>query len=196
MCGVDPASDAAKADWEGILKKTLPYVDFFLPSAEELLFMLDRARYESLAGRSGGDILRVLNIDEDIAPLAERCLKMGARVALIKCGCRGIYYKTASPAFFAGLSPSLNLAVEHWAGREGFELSYKPDAVVSATGAGDTCIAGFLSAILAGYPPEKCLQLAAAVGASCVTAYDALGGIRPFPELEQKIDSGWEKSGR
>ncbi|MDR3335938.1 MAG: carbohydrate kinase family protein, partial [Treponema sp.] len=31
MCGVDPASDAAKADWEGILKKTLPYVDFFLP---------------------------------------------------------------------------------------------------------------------------------------------------------------------
>lgn len=30
-------------------------------------------------------------------------------------------------------------------------------------------------------------------GASCVEAYDALGGLKPFGELFQRIDAGWEK---
>ena len=42
LAAVDPQSEAAKADWEEILRKTLPYVDFFVPSFEELCFMLDR----------------------------------------------------------------------------------------------------------------------------------------------------------
>ena len=79
-------------------------------------------------------------------------------------------------------------------GREGFEKSFVPDAVVSGTGAGDTTIAAFLTAIIQGYPFEKCRKLAAATGACCVAAADALGGLKTFKELEQKIEMGWKRN--
>ena len=40
---------------------------------------------------------------------------------------------------------------------------------------------------------EESLHLAAATGASCVEAYDALSGLRSFDELKKKIGAGWEK---
>ena len=43
------------------------------------------------------------------------------------------------------------------------------------------------------YAPERCLQLATAAGACCVTAYDALSGLLPFEEMERRIDAGWAK---
>ena len=65
--------------------------------------------------------------------------------------------------------------------------------VLSGTGAGDTSIAAFLKARMDGCPIEDCLRYAAATGASCVEAYDALSGLRPFEELLRKIEAGWEK---
>ena len=50
----DPGSDAGRADWVGILRKTLPYVDICLPSFEEMLFMLRRDTYEELVRQAGG----------------------------------------------------------------------------------------------------------------------------------------------
>ena len=81
-----------------------------------------------------------------------------------------------------------------WENREGFEKSYKPKRVLSGTGAGDTTIAAFLLAALEGYSLELCLHLAAATGASCVEAIDALGGLKSFEELLRKIHDGWEKN--
>ena len=66
--------------------------------------------------------------------------------------------------------------------------------MLSGTGAGDTSIAAFLTAMLNGYPIEKCMQLASATGASCVEAYDALSGLKSFEELEAKINAGWVKN--
>lgn len=37
------------------------------------------------------------------------------------------------------------------------------------------------------------MQLAAAAGASCVEAYDALGGLMPLDKLQEKIRAGWRK---
>ena len=76
---------------------------------------------------------------------------------------------------------------------ERFEKSYKPDRVLSGTGAGDTSIAAFLKARMDGCPIADCLRYAAATGASCVEAYDALSGLRSFAELDRKIQAGWEK---
>lgn len=50
---VDPDSQAGKANWKKILEKSLPYVDIFVPSAEELCYMLDREKYEALRKRAG-----------------------------------------------------------------------------------------------------------------------------------------------
>lgn len=174
MAALDADTEAAKADWRQILSDVLPYVDYFVPSIEEIGFMLDRARYETwLEKADGGDITDVISIEEDVRPLAEELLRMGTGNVLIKCGASGMYFQNSSLALF--------------------EKSYKPKKVLSGTGAGDTSIAAFLKAVLDGYPIEECLKYAAAEGASCVEEYDALSGLKTFEELKRKIDAGWEK---
>ncbi|MDR0852767.1 MAG: carbohydrate kinase family protein [Clostridiales Family XIII bacterium] len=172
MAAVDPASDAGKADWRKILERVLPFVDFFMPSVEELCFMLDRERYESWNERAeGSDITGVIDIEREVKPLAKELEKMGATGILIKCGSLGLYYKTAD--------------------KEGFKESYKPQKVVSGTGAGDISIAAFLVSMLSGKSLERSVELMAAAGATCVESYDALSGLKSLEELEDKIDSGW-----
>lgn len=194
LASVDPASDAGKADWDAILKKTLPYVDFFLPSIEELGFMLDRQRYQRWADKAnGGEITDVVAMD-DVRGLAEKALSYGAKAVVVKCGAPGMYYKTSARAVMEPLCVQLELSVEEWAEQEGFERSYVPEKVLSGTGAGDTSIAAFLSAVLEGESLEEAMQLSAATGACCVAAYDALSGLKPLAELKEKIADGWEKN--
>lgn len=194
FAAVDPESEAGRADWERILEQVIPYVDILAPSVEELCFMLDRERFQEWQKRAAGrDITELLDIYKDVKPLADRCMELGAKILLIKCGASGIYYQTACGQDLERVGKKLELAVPQWADLCGFERSYVPERVLSGTGAGDTSIAAFLTAVLEGYAPEMCLHLAAAAGASCVAAYDALSGLKPFAELEQKIQKGWEK---
>lgn len=193
MAMVDPASKAGQADWLKILTEALPHVDFFVPSVEEICFMLDRPRYEEWSKRAaGGELVNILR-KEDIAPLAEKCMELGTRVLLLKCGAPGLYYKTGSAVMIEKLHELTGINASDWTDREGFENSYLPEKVLSGTGAGDTTIAAFLTAMLEGYSFERCIQLAAAEGASCVEAYGALEGIRALEELERRIDNGWTK---
>lgn len=193
MAMVDPASKAGQADWLKILTEALPHVDFFVPSVEEICFMLDRSRYEEWSKRAaGGELVNILR-KEDIAPLAEKCMEFGTRVLLLKCGAPGLYYKTGSAVMMEKLHELTGINASDWTDREGFENSYLPEKVLSGTGAGDTTIAAFLTAMLEGYSFERCIQLAAAEGASCVEAYGALEGIRSLEELTKRIDNGWEK---
>lgn len=191
---VDGESDAGAVDWKEILSRVLPYVDFFVPSIEELCFMLDRDRYEAWKTKAGDeDISFSLDVQRDIRPLADKCMELGAKVLLLKCGAPGLYYRTTEVKRLEGLETALGISAEDWSDREGFEASYQPERVLSGTGAGDTTIAAFLTAMLEGYPFEMCIHLAAAEGASCVEAYDALGGIRPLKELASRIEKGWKK---
>ena len=194
LAAVDENSAAGRADWESIFEKTLPYVDFFLPSAEEICYMLNKEKYRELQKRAGGrDMTEVLSVERDVAPLADRILSMGCKMVMIKCGAAGFYYQTKKAEDFAELSRQSGLDLSGFGGKSGFEKSYAPDAVVSGTGAGDTTIAAFLTAMVKGYPFERCLQLAAATGASCVAAVDALSGLKSFEELGKRIDGGWAK---
>ncbi len=195
LAAVDPNSDSGKADWEKILSRTLPLVDFFVPSAEELMYMLDRDMYRRVCEEAGKqDITGVLQPERDIMPLAERCIGMGARVVLIKCGALGMYYRTAGEDEIRKISGRLELDTGSWADRSGFEESYVPEKILSGTGAGDTSVAAFLTAMLNGFPPDKCIRYAAATGACCVAAYDALSGLLPFEELDKRIAAGWKKA--
>lgn len=185
LAAVDPASDAGKAPWETILKKTLPYVDFFMPSFEELLYMLDRPRYEERAAK-GGDMAEGLDLEKDALPLADKCLAMGCGCAVIKCGVSGMAYQAAGPerirTIGSGAWPDPGL----WANVSGCQPCF-PAEVRSAVGAGDVSIAAFLTAALEGRTPKDCARLAAAEGAASVTAYDTQSGILPFSELEKRF---------
>ncbi len=196
MAAVDDSSDAGKADWHKILEKVLPYVDFFVPSVGELCFMIDRSRYQEWKNRACGDDITGVLTEEDIAPLAEQIISMGAAVALIKSGAPGMYYKTAANHKLLQVCEKLDLVPEEWSGKQGFEYSYLADKVVSGTGAGDTSIAAFLTSVLNGKSLEFSLQMATAEGASCVTAFDALSGLKPLKALEKKIQNGWKKVNR
>lgn len=194
LAAVDADSNAGKTDWKRVLEKCLPYVDFFVPSVEELCFMLDAKRYEAWTQRvQGGDLTEGLTLD-DIRPLGEKALALGAKVVLIKCGAPGIYYRTADAEAMKPLCEKLGLSLQAWADKEGFEASYKPEAVLSGTGAGDTSIAAFLSSVLQEETLEEALRMAVATGACCVAAYDSLSGLKPLAELKEKIRGGWEKN--
>lgn len=193
MAAVDPASPAGQQDWKKILARVLPDVDFFVPSVEELLFMLSPEKYAELLKRSGGvDIPRMLDINTDVKPLADTLLEMGSKVVLIKCGIQGMYYRTAGRKAIQTVGSRLSLDVNAWADQEGFQRSFKAERVLSGTGAGDTSIAAYLTAILRGKCPARCAALAVAEGTCAVTTYDALSGLEPLDTLEAKIDAGWE----
>ncbi len=191
MASVEDGSEAAKQDWKQIIKNLLPYVDFFVPSIEELGYMMDKSVYQEWNERANGnDITSVLNIEKDVAPLADTLIQWGAKCVLIKCGSRGLYLRTASSDVMSQIDPQFS----EWDRLDIFEKSYVPDRILSGTGAGDTSIAAFLYAAICGYPAKRCLQLAAATGASCITEYDTLSGLKSFDELIDRIDSGWQKN--
>lgn len=191
LAAVDPNSEAGKADWASILSNVLPYTDFFVPSFEELCFMLDRPLYNHLAA-AGADMTAHLDLERYVRPLADRCLAMGCRVVLIKCGTSGMFYRTGSKEDIRSVGHRLELNPELWAEKSGIQPCFRADTVLSGTGAGDTSIAAFLLSVMQGKAPADCAALAAAEGACAVTAYDALSGLKQLSELEARIASGWE----
>ena len=192
VAAIDPEGEAAKTDWRSLLANTLPFVDFFVPSIEELCFMLDRKRYDAWQERIGdGDICMHLSLSEDVKPIAEEALALGCRAIMLKCGAAGMYLATGSEEEMCGISPAFD--GKGWGNVSVFEDSFVPDCILSGTGAGDTSIAAFLYGLSHGFSPERCLELAAGTGASCITAYDTLSGLLPISELLAKIDGGWEK---
>ncbi|MCR5596092.1 MAG: carbohydrate kinase family protein [Lachnospiraceae bacterium] len=195
LAAVDPDTPSGRSDWNAILSDTLPYVDIFVPSVEELMFMLERDKYERLRrDHPDRDLTEIMSLKDDIEPLGDKCLDMGAKIVLIKCGAPGMYYCTKDRSAFEGFGERLEFNVSGWAGKRGFEKSFKPEKILSGTGAGDTSVAAFLTSVLNGCSLDESVKYAVATGACCVAAYDALGGLKNFEELDQKMAAGWEKN--
>ena len=170
MAMPDPAGPSGQVDWRGVLEHTLPHVDLFLPSLDEIRFMLRRD-----AASAG------------ISEVAGELLAMGAGVVGFKVGDQGFYLRTGP----AGAPP---LGGDEWQSRELWVPCFKPEPLVGTTGAGDTTIAGFLAAILRGQPVEDAMTSAVAVGACNVEAADALSGIRSWAATQARIRSGWARA--
>ncbi len=171
----DPASESGRVDWQSVLVKTLPYVDLFMPSVEEALYMLDRPEYQRVTQAGMLDFSR-------IQVLAARILGLGARFALIKCGIHGIYVKTSS------------LMDGSFRDREIFQPSYQAQNFKSALGSGDTAIAGFLAAMIKGFELNDCARIACASGALCCSTLDAIGAMRPIGEISALLNRPLNKT--
>lgn len=180
MAYPDPAGPSGKVDWAEILAGTLARVDLFTPSVEELTFMLRRATFDELTARAaGGEMLA--QIDGDLLrDLGDWCLDAGAGVVVIKCGYLGLYVRTAGRERLESLGRARCGRVDRWADRELFEASYAVERIVSATGAGDCAIAGFLAAFLNGLDVGEAARFACAVGAQNLQAADSISGVRTW----------------
>ena len=187
----DPSAPAGRADWVKILRAALPHVDLFLPSIEEILFMLRRATYEELRTRFGADLLQGIT-PELLTDLGDELLGMGVKIAGLKLGDRGFYLRTADRAAIAGMGRAAPADPAAWADQELWAPCFRVE-VVGTTGAGDAAIAGFIAGLLRGLPPAETLTAAVAAGACNVEAADALSGIRPWDETLARIAAGWPR---
>lgn len=181
----DPSSKAGKADWRSIIAKALPYVDIFLPSIEEALYMLDRQEYKRVKSTAGaGDFVDF--VDLSVLPrLGQKIIDMGTSVAVIKCGSKGMYVKTAGQERLD--LGTLKLDKQIWAKKEIFEESYRVKSFVSALAAGDTTIAGFLTAMIKGMDIYDAAKIACKTGALCCETYDAVSGLQSFDAIANMI---------
>jgi sugar/nucleoside kinase (ribokinase family) len=180
----DPNKFSGQVNWQKILANALPYVDVFIPSIEEILFMLRRRDYDAW----GGEVYAHLN-RAYLHDLATDILEMGAVITGFKLGAYGMILMTADRGYERlkrlPIAPYLWRSVEVW--HPAFKVN-----VVGTTGAGDSAYAGFLVSLLKGLSPQKALQMACAVGSSNVEAADSTSGIRTWDETVKRLQAGWQ----
>lgn len=190
----DLTTPAGKLNWRVILKNVLPWVDLYLPSLEETLFMLNRERFlEKKEAAGKGDMLDLFSAEE-VSELAEELINLGSPIVALKSGYRGFYLRTAELQRLQKIGFAKPGEADNWAERELWAPSFRVENFAGATGSGDSAIAGFLSAYLRGLDIELALQYATAVGANNVTAPDALSGIKDWQETTKQIQSDWEQN--
>ena len=178
----DPNSESGRAPWDRILKQTLPYVDIFLPSIEEAVFMMQRARFLRMKAERGGAELIDYFDASDYSELAETFLAFGSKMVALKSGHRGFYVRTADKSKFVDMGRARPAYPDNWSDRELWCPAYHVDPIASATGSGDSSIAGFLTAFLRGETIERALKYANTVGSLNLTQLDALSGLRDWAE--------------
>lgn len=184
----DPASESGQVNWREILAAALPNVDIFLPSFEEILFMLRRKTFDRAPG---GAAINLLNPNL-LAELSEELMEMGARIVMIKLGDRGAYLRTARSERLRHMGRAAPDDLESWSDQELWAPCFRVN-VAGTTGSGDATIAGFLSALLRDFSPRQALTAAVAVGACNVEAADALSGLRSWEETLARIEAGWQR---
>jgi sugar/nucleoside kinase (ribokinase family) len=182
-----------KVDWLAILEDWVPLSDMMLPSAEEIFYFLHKKRFLEKRAKLGPreSILDHLSVGE-IATIGNDLIEMGAAIALIKCGHRGLYVRTGDKGRLERMGAAKCSDPENWAHRELWFPVYHEEKFVGALGSGDSAIAGFLSAFVWHHTLESCLRYANAAGSMNVTVPDGLTWNKGFDDLTQRIDAGWK----
>jgi sugar/nucleoside kinase (ribokinase family) len=180
----DPDGASGRVDWQVLLQNTLPFVDIFVPSIDETLFMLRRQDYD----RWGENCLEHLS-HSYLRLLANQLLDMGAAVVGFKLGELGIYLQTGNTKNLERLS-ELPITPTAWANQQVWHPAFAVD-VIGTTGAGDSAYAGLLSAMLHGMSIGEAAQWACAVGACNVEAADATSGVQSWEATSSRIYRGW-----
>ena len=180
-----PDQPSGRANWRKILQRCLPFVDIFVPSIEEIMFMLRRHDLE----RWGSSLFERLTADY-LADLADELLKMGAGIAGFKLGERGLYLKGAPETERLAFLEALGQSPVGWAGASTWHPAFQVE-VGGTTGAGDAAYAGLLAALVRGLDYQACARMACAVAAFNIEAADATTGVRSWAATETRLAAGW-----
>ncbi len=189
----DASSESGKVNWDQLLMRLLPYVDIYIPSVEETMFMIQREDFDELnKNAKGHDMLESLDMNK-LQGLGEKLVSYGAKIAVLKCGIKGYYIRTQSKRILEAMGRAKPGNMDNWGDRELQEESFHVPQVAAATGSGDSSIAGFLSAFLNGKSIEESIRIACAVGGQNVQVFDAISGIKTWEETLAMIP-GWDKN--
>jgi Sugar kinases, ribokinase family len=194
MARPDPVSIPGKVDWQEFLVEVLPFVDVFLPSIDEIIYMLDRQMFDEILKKAGNENMATFIDMTTVRSCADRLLGMGPAIVGFKLGDQGFYLKTSAEAGrFRLLSELLGIRPEEWVANECAIPCFKVD-VAGTTGAGDSTIAGFLGALLKRQGPEQAVLMAVAAGGSSVEELDSYSGVKHWEETRARIAAGWPQA--
>ncbi len=180
-----PDSPSGRANWRAILVRCLPWIDVFVPSIEEIMFMLRRADLDAW----GDSLFDSLNADY-LTGLADELIAMGAGIAGFKLGERGLFLRCAGDRARLAFLSRLGQSPAAWAGARVWQPAFQV-VVAGTTGAGDAAYAGLLASLLRGLGPAACARMACAVAACNVEAADATTGVRSWGATEARLAAGW-----
>jgi len=181
----DPNKASGQADWQRVLATALPHVDVFLPSLEEIVFMLRRQDYDKWDGDALAHVDRAY-----LHSLAGDLLQMGVAVAGFKMGHLGIYLRTTDKPDRLAELDGLNLDTSAWLGVEHYQPAFAVD-VVGTTGAGDAAYGAFLAGMARGLAPSGSAEMACAVGASNAEQSDSVSGVQSWEATRERVAAGW-----
>jgi len=189
----DVDSPAGQVDWLAILKNWVSLTDIMAPSAEEIFFFLYKEEFLEKRANLGPkeSVLDHITVKE-ISNVGNDLLEMGTGIAMVKCGNRGLYIRTADKDRLKEFGAADCSDLENWANRELWFPVYQEEKFVGALGSGDSAIAGFLSAFVWNHTIESCLRYANAAGSMNVTVPDGLSWNKGFDDLTKRIKSGWK----
>ncbi len=192
MAMPDVNSPQGHVQWKAWLSRVLPSVDFFLPSFDEILLMLDPARYQQLVEQAKGKNLAALADLPLLQTIGDQLIELGSPLVAIKLGDCGLYLQTHAQTaqLLAERSAWQGFDWQAWQGCRLFAPCFDVE-VAGTTGAGDCTIAGMIMALLHGLAPASALRHAAAVGAWCVQSRDATSNIPNWSEVGESMSNGW-----
>lgn len=185
----DTQSESGKQDWPQILQRILPCTDIFVPSLEEVLQIMMPNEYEKIISSAGNsEIIDLIPINI-IREIGKMIIDRGVKILLIKAGHRGIYLRTGDVSAI-NKKNGFSLSENDWNYRELWCNAYQtePERVKNATGAGDTAVAAFLSAILDNQSSELALKYAAIAGRNNLYCQDIYEELNDWQNMEMEIE--------
>lgn len=184
----DPESESGRVNWPVVLKKTLPFVDIFVPSVEELFQTMEPEKYAELQCTAGGEDFTDKVPIELVREVGKIIIGLGVKIVMIKMGHRGAYLLTGNIALL-NKEAGVVLDKEIWSNREILCNAYCVDSSrpVNATGAGDTAVAAFLTAVLNKETPEAAIRYAAIAGRESLYCENIFEEIDSWEQLTEKI---------
>lgn len=174
----DRQAPSGQANWKGILQRTLPLVDVFVPSLDEITFMLNGVAISEQGGLA------------DLRRLANKLLDLSdAGIVGVKLSEKGVYLRAGSERAVRRLHErGIGLGIV--AHTETYHPAFAVE-VKGTTGAGDSAYAALLAALLRPLSLAECARWMCAVGAHNVEASDATSGIRSWEETDARMARGW-----
>ncbi|HBH85899.1 MAG: hypothetical protein A2X05_02125 [Bacteroidetes bacterium GWE2_41_25] len=189
----DPESESGRISWPEVIQKTLPYTDIFVPSMEEVLQIMQPGEYAKILSSSvSADVINQVVVNT-IREIGKQFINSGVKILLIKAGHMGAYLLTDDVSSI-NEKTGLKLEKGKWNHCELWCNAYKADPlkIKNSSGAGDTSVAAFLSAILDGENPESAVKYAAMAGRNnlyCTNLYDDLSNWQEMTEEIKSVDN-------